>query len=256
MMSRPQTSRRHRRGLLSPFTWAAIPLVIAMIVVSKLHKNAAIAQTAAPTAAPTTAPASTPLPAPDPLLAPADTTPGPIAALLPPAPAGHVFTPSTQPARAYPQQIVVPRNFVDFRGHHYLALSFDQLAAYRVRIHYVIDDADNMKLASQRVADQIPAPIAALNGEKVALLGVMFPLDIEGGKVSRFMLLQAIPGCLYCQPPALNEWIDVTASPAVDVTDKLVTVYGKLEVGEHEEEGVVASIYRMSCEAVAPAPQR
>jgi hypothetical protein len=106
------------------------------------------------------------------------------------------------------------------------------------------------------VAEQIPAAITALGGHKVALLGVMFPLDVEGGKTTRFMLLQAVPGCLYCQPPALNEWVDVTASPAVDVTDKPVVVYGTLDVGEHEEEGVVASIYRMACAATDPGPQR
>jgi hypothetical protein len=244
--------RRKRRPLLSPFTWAAIPLVLAMVVFGRLYKNAAEGQSATPATAPGISGQA--LPADPGLGGPPDAGGMP----LPPPPAGHVFTASTRPARVIPKEIVIPQKYVQGKGGRYLALSFDQLSAYRLRIRYVVDEAGNMKLASQTVGSQIPAVIAGLSGQKVALTGIMYPVEVdgEGGKVTRFMLLQAVPGCLYCQPPALNEWVDVSASPAVAATDKPVVVFGTLEVGEHQEEGVVASVYRMSCAALGTVPDR
>jgi hypothetical protein len=245
----PSISPRPRRRLLSPFTWAAIPLVIVMIVFGRLYRGVVSAQSSPPaTTAPDT-PAARGL---------ATGLGGDAAGFpLPPPPAGHVYAPTTQKARGIPREIIIPQNFVQAQGGRYLVLSFEQLSAYRVRIRYVIDEAGNMKLASQSVGSQIPAVIAGLNGQKVALTGMMFPVELDdAGKATRFMLLGALPGCLYCQPPAINEWVDVIASPAVAVTDKPVVVFGRLEVGEHQEEGVVASIYRMSCAALGAATER
>ncbi len=81
----------------------------------------------------------------------------------------------------------------------------------------------------------------------------MIPLDMDSGKTSQFALVSVIPGCFYCQPPGLNEYVVVTmkdgkAADYPGATPVLVT--GKFAVGEVRDGDVVTSLYRMDGEMV------
>ncbi len=102
--------------------------------------------------------------------------------------------------------------------------------------------------------DQIPQPIKELNGKKVALQGFMVPIDLKGGKTTRFMLVRDQSLCCFGRMPRMNEWVSVTMNPeksARVILDQPVTVFGNLKVGEVMDNGEVLSIYRLDSDDVA-----
>lgn len=101
----------------------------------------------------------------------------------------------------------------------------------------------------------IPADVRRLNGMTVRLTGFMMPMD-QSSRITRFSLVPSLFSCCYGQPPGVQHTIVVQCAPdqSVKYQAKPVVVQGKLLVGETEEDGYVVSLFRMSCEALEPAP--
>jgi hypothetical protein len=131
-------------------------------------------------------------------------------------------------------------------------ISFQFLSSFT----YGPKDGDTIVTNEDKAApanDSIPDKIKALNGKRVGIQGFMIPLGIEAGKTKEFIVMAAIPGCFFCQPPQLNEFIVVTMKDGKAVEYKQgspVLVVGKLAVGEERDGGEVTSIYRMEGEQV------
>jgi hypothetical protein len=123
-------------------------------------------------------------------------------------------------------------------------LTFDDLASYRYEYP---EDGRNPK------KDQIPAKILKLDGKPISIKGFMIPLKVRGEDVTEFVLVRNQHACCFGIVPAMNEWIHVIMDPerfapyAIDIP---ITVFGKLEVGESFENGLLMSIYRMQSNQV------
>jgi hypothetical protein len=102
--------------------------------------------------------------------------------------------------------------------------------------------------------DQIPQPIKAMNGMKVAVQGFMVPVDLKNGKTSTFLLVKDQSLCCFGRMPRMNEWVSVKMRPGKSarvIQDQPVTVFGNLEVGEVFDKGEVLSVYRIDSDDVA-----
>lgn len=115
----------------------------------------------------------------------------------------------------------------------------------------VVKDSKNEKRS-------IPDAIKQLNDKKVVITGYMMPIDFEDGGTNEFVLTRVIPSCFYCQPPQLNDWVEVKIKDGKRVPyipDGPVTAYGTLKVGEVVEDGFVVALYRMTAIKAPAAPQ-
>jgi hypothetical protein len=95
----------------------------------------------------------------------------------------------------------------------------------------------------------IPDDVRRLDGMTVRLTGYMVPpnqANTAGGAeiagVTRFSLVPSLFSCCYGQPPGVQHVIDVHC-PEVPFTPRLVTVEGKLKVGEVKDDGFVVSVF-------------
>ncbi len=135
----------------------------------------------------------------------------------------------------------------------YTTVGFDTLGSF----FYAIPDMEEPiagATAETKRKDQIPAPIKALGGKKVAVKGFMMPLKSEKGAAKTFLLIKDQSICCFGRTPRMNEWISVKMTgdrTTRFIGDQAVTVFGKLDVGEEIEQGVVLSIYRMEADDVA-----
>jgi len=163
------------------------------------------------------------------------------------------------PAKLPTPALVPPPPTSDF-----LTVNFDTLGSY----FYEIPDlsgatasqspavkpaADAPKIVA-KPKDQIPAPIRAFSGKRVAVQGFMVPIRIEKGATKSFLLVKDQSLCCYGRMPRMNEWVSVKMTgdkAAKFIGDQPVTVFGTLQVGEEIEKGEVLSIYRLEAEDVA-----
>ena len=163
------------------------------------------------------------------------------------------------PAKLATPTLVPPPPTSDF-----LTVNFDTLGSY----FYEIPDlsgatasqspavkpaADAPKVVA-RPKDQIPAPIRAFSGKRVAVQGFMVPIRIEKGATKSFLLVKDQSLCCYGRMPRMNEWVSVKMTgdkAAKFIGDQPVTVFGTLQVGEEIDKGEVLSIYRLDAEDVA-----
>ena len=102
--------------------------------------------------------------------------------------------------------------------------------------------------------DQIPRNIRALNKHKLAVRGYMVPwgYDEKLNTTMKFQLAKDRSICCLGAMPKLNDYIIVhmQGNPAPVVKDRLVTVYGTLEVDEKSRDGLITSIYNMTGDEV------
>lgn len=94
---------------------------------------------------------------------------------------------------------------------------------------------ENAKTGYYTVA--FPAEVKALNGQAVTLTGFMLPLDAQR-RSRRFLLSKYTPVCAFCPPGEPNEVVEVTVGQGVPVTDRLLTVSGKLALIDNAEKGL------------------
>jgi len=112
---------------------------------------------------------------------------------------------------------------------------------------------DLVELDAEEAPPELPADVAELDGEMIALEGFMNPLAFDREGVSQFALVNDPLNCCFGATPNMNHWIDVTL-PEGERTAFYsldpVAVYGRLEVGEDYEDGFVVSLFRMRADHV------
>jgi hypothetical protein len=139
----------------------------------------------------------------------------------------------------------------------YARVAFKDLSSYRLRIKYLENDSGDMSIEPGTILKQVPLSIQALDGKPVAMRGFMIAVELDESRVKKFLFLSVVPGCLYCNPPQLHEYIVVTLKPGAKApapSDDPILVKGTMHVREEVVEGVVASIYQMDADSVVAAP--
>jgi hypothetical protein len=79
--------------------------------------------------------------------------------------------------------------------------------------------------------------VKALDGKKITIRGFVMPMD-GSDHTKHFLLSRNTPVCMYCPPGAPNEVVEVEASKALEWTDKIVAVTGKLHLVNDQERAV------------------
>ena len=123
---------------------------------------------------------------------------------------------------------------------HYKVVSFEQLLSSSV---------SNGKA-------NIPEQVESLNGQDIAIQGFMTPLENDGKNLKKFMLVDQLVTCMFCQGISVTQWVMTTignpkgARINDDQYEKPVIVYGKLEVRPEYNNGSLESIYRMKTDGI------
>ncbi|HEX5053762.1 MAG TPA: DUF3299 domain-containing protein [Planctomycetota bacterium] len=96
----------------------------------------------------------------------------------------------------------------------------------------------------------LPKEVTDLDEVTVEIKGFMQREVPGGGPVNQFMLVNNACGCNGM--PKMNEIVFCTLPDGVtmDIKPGIVTVTGKLYVGEEKEDGVVVLIYQMDADTV------
>lgn len=81
-----------------------------------------------------------------------------------------------------------------------------------------------------------PQEVKALNGRTVTLSGFMLPLDATD-QSHHFLLLRYTPVCFFCPPGAPNEVVEVVTRNGVEITDRMLTVTGRLTLANGADKG-------------------
>ncbi|OGH62990.1 MAG: hypothetical protein A3G34_03400 [Candidatus Lindowbacteria bacterium RIFCSPLOWO2_12_FULL_62_27] len=110
-------------------------------------------------------------------------------------------------------------------------------------------------IARLRQKKLIPAPVRALDGEKVSLVGYMMPIDFSEGTVRSFILLPNQQACCFGIMPKMNEMIFVTFPDGRGTKlakDMPLEVSGRIRVGENVYGESVFALYHITADRVEP----
>ena len=117
--------------------------------------------------------------------------------------------------------------------------------------------ADSEYIASLSYDVQIPDKVKEIDKKKVAITGFMLPIDVDKGKVKRFLLLKSTLSCCFGIAPRINEVIYVESSKKQKiqtVMDMPITVFGKLSVGQQfREDLMLVGVYQLELDEVKRA---
>ena len=117
--------------------------------------------------------------------------------------------------------------------------------------------ADSKYIASLSYDTEIPDEVKQIDGKKVAITGFMLPIDVDKGKVKRFLLLKSTMSCCFGVAPRINEVIYVESSKKEKiqtVMDMPITVFGKLSVGQQfREDLMLMGVYQLELDEVKRA---
>ena len=99
----------------------------------------------------------------------------------------------------------------------------------------------------------LPEYVAELDGKLVAVEGFMNPTEFDRDGVSQFTLVADPTFCCFGMTPQLNHFIQVDM-PEGEHTEFFsivpIAVFGRLEVGLEEEDGIELWFYRMTADHV------
>ena len=128
---------------------------------------------------------------------------------------------------------------------------------------YWLDEPDWQKMtnpeyiASLSYDAQIPDKVKQIDGKKVAITGFMLPIDVDKGKVKRFLLLKSTMSCCFGVAPRINEVVYVESSKKQkiqSVMDTPITAFGKLSVGQQfREDLMLVGVYQLALDEVKRA---
>ena len=117
--------------------------------------------------------------------------------------------------------------------------------------------ADSEYVGSLSYDTEIPDKVKQLDEKKVAITGFMLPIDVDEGKVKRFLLLKSTMSCCFGVAPRINEVIYVESSKKQKiqtVMDMPITVFGKLSVGQQfREDLMLMGVYQLELDEVKRA---
>jgi hypothetical protein len=157
------------------------------------------------------------------------------------------------PAAAKPGSTNAAASTANAYGSHDTA-GFDKLAGFSFKVSDdMIIGVGDAVANSREITGQIPESVRALNEKDVSITGFMLPTKVDAGKATEFLLLKNQSMCCYGLTPNLNEYVSVrlTGSGVTPVMDRLITVTGKLHVGEMRQSRLLVGIYQMDGEKVA-----
>jgi hypothetical protein len=123
-----------------------------------------------------------------------------------------------------------------------------------------IDEEIDPKLRLKKKKFPIPEFIKKLDGQSIAVVGFMIPLDTDDKqeKALSFILARSQATCCYGIVPKMNEWMFVQmakGSSADAIMDIPVTVFGTFSVGEEKKTNTGWSLYRMVSDKVSFSKQ-
>lgn len=128
---------------------------------------------------------------------------------------------------------------------------------------YWLDEPDWRQLGDAEYIEslsydtEIPDKVKQLNEKKVAITGFMLPIDVDKGKVRRFLLLKSTMSCCFGVAPRINEVIYVESSKKQkiqSVMDTPITVFGKLSIGQQfREDLMLMGVYKLELDEVKRA---
>jgi hypothetical protein len=130
---------------------------------------------------------------------------------------------------------------------------FDKLAGFPFKVtDDMIIGVGDAAANSREIATQIPAFVKALDAKEVSITGFMLPTKVDGGMATEFLLLKNQSMCCYGLTPNLNEYVSVklTGHGVKPVMDHLITVTGKLHVGEMRQSRLLVGLYQLDGEKV------
>jgi hypothetical protein len=131
---------------------------------------------------------------------------------------------------------------------------FDKLAGFPFKVSDdMIIGVGDAVANSREITAQIPESVRALGEKEVTITGFMLPTKVDAGKATEFLLLKNQSMCCYGLTPNLNEYVSVrmTGAGVTPVMDRLITVTGKLHVGEMRQSRLLVGIYEMDGDKVA-----
>ncbi len=131
---------------------------------------------------------------------------------------------------------------------------FDKLAGFPFNVtDDMIIGVGDAVANSREIAGQIPESVKVLNEKEVSTTGFMLPTKVDAGKATEFLLLKNQSMCCYGLTPNLNEYVSVrmTGPGVTPVMDRLITVTGKLRVGEIRQSRLLVGLYQMDGDKVA-----
>jgi hypothetical protein len=130
---------------------------------------------------------------------------------------------------------------------------FDKLAGFPFKVtDDMIIGTGDAQANSREIATQIPSSVKALNEKEVSITGFMLPTKVDDGKAIEFLLLKNQSMCCYGLTPNLNEYVSVrlTGQGVKPVMDRLITVSGKLHVGEMRQSRLLVGLYQLEGDKV------
>ena len=156
------------------------------------------------------------------------------------APLPASATPTNPVAPAPPRTIVVD-------GEQVKEVGFEHLASFPYTIVDAGTGANADQIAAAAKRPQVPEGVRALDQARVALTGFMLPVQMEGGRARKFILMRDVSTCCYGATPNMNDYVVVTMKDAgvKAVQDVPIVVVGTLHVGERYENGYLVSLYEL-----------
>ncbi len=125
----------------------------------------------------------------------------------------------------------------------YREVAFQQLGGFAYE-PFMDEDIDG--LDPELARGEIPDRVRVLDQQPAVLAGYMTPVDLDDGTVKHFLLAGNQLMCCFGVRLGMNEWVWVEMEGRTEfVPDELIEVYGRMEVGEKLEDGIVISIYRL-----------
>ncbi len=100
----------------------------------------------------------------------------------------------------------------------------------------------------------VPPAVRALDGSPVSVRGFMLPVDVDGPRVTRFILTSTIDSCHWGQLGQAHEWVLVTMAPGRHVPfpqNLPLTVFGRMRVSPQMRGGGLAGLYEITADAIS-----
>jgi len=140
------------------------------------------------------------------------------AALLP----AHAVQPTGQPAAEAMAQKFLPK-------------VRDTLWSKLIKCEVSYDDKKDV------YSIQVTPEVKALDGQMVTVRGFVLPMD-GSDRTKHFLVSRNTPVCMYCPPGQPNEVVEVLSPKAIEWTDKITTVTGKLSLINDDEKALFFKI--------------
>jgi uncharacterized protein len=88
---------------------------------------------------------------------------------------------------------------------------------------------------------RVTPEVKALDGQTVTVRGFVLPMD-GSDRTKHFLVSRNTPVCMYCPPGQPNEVVEVLSPKAIEWTDKITTVTGKLSLINDGEKALFFKI--------------